>query len=146
MIGGPGGLSPYVFEVKEALTDKNGEFYFPAYRTLIGPLSRKDEADFIFFKPGYRAISDFDVIEGVKISKERYFAIDKAMVGKEGEIEEIDKWETLYTYKGPLGIVELKRGEHDPSPPTDYGSDKLPLLFKAINEDRRNRGYKGDVK
>ena len=37
------------------------------------------------------------------------------MIGKEGEIRYIDDWETLRTYKGPLGIVELKRGEHDPS-------------------------------
>lgn len=146
MIGGPGGPSPYVFEAKETLTDKNGEFYFPSHRTIIGPLSRNDRAEFIFFKPGYKAISDFDMIEGVKISKERYFAIEKDMVGKEGEIEEIDDWETLHTYKGPLGIVELKRGEHDPSTPTDYRSEKLPLLFKALNEDRRNRGYKGELK
>ena len=65
---------------------------------------------------------------------------------KEGEIRYIDDWETLCTYNGPLGIVELKRGEHDPSTPTDYRSEKLPLLFKALNEDSRSRGYKGELK
>jgi hypothetical protein len=144
--GGPGGGNTLPFDAEETLTDKNGEFYFPSYTTIIGPLSRTSRADFIIFKPGYRAISSTEGIEGRRVSDEKYFAIDKDMVGKEGEIRYIDDWETLRTYKGPLGIVDLKRGEHDPSIPTDYRSDKLPLLFKALNEDRRSRGYKGELK
>jgi hypothetical protein len=143
---GPGGGSAVPFDAKETLTDKNGDFHFPSYRTLIGPLSRQEDADFIIFKPGYRAISSIDGIEGMRISKEKYFTIDKGMVGKEGEIKYIDEWETLYRYQGPLGIVQLKWGEFAPAPPTDFRSDRLPLLYKAINEDRRNRGYKGEEK
>jgi hypothetical protein len=73
---------------------------------------------------------------------EDYFSADEA--GKEGELHV--KQGKPASYKGPMGIVELKRGEKDPSTPTDYRSDKLPLLFKAMNEDRRNRGYKGELK
>jgi hypothetical protein len=145
-VGGPGGGSTRTFDAKETLTDKNGEFFFPSYTTIIGPFSRTSSADFIIFKPGYRAISRSEGIEGIKVSDEKYFAIDKDMIGKEGEIKYIDDWETLRTYEGPLGIVELKRGEHDPLTPTDYRSEKLPLLFKALNEDRRSRGYKGELK
>ena len=39
--GGPGGGNTLPFDAKETLTDKNGEFYFPSYRTVIGPLSRE---------------------------------------------------------------------------------------------------------
>ncbi len=144
--GGPGGGNTLPIDAKETLTDKNGEFYFPSYTTIIGPLSRTSRADFIIFRPGYKAKSDTDGIEGTKIDDERYLAIDKDMVGKEGEIKYIDDWETLRTYEGPLGIVELKRGERYPSAPPDYRSDKLPLLYEAINKERRNRGHEGDVK
>ena len=129
--------------MRKTMTDKNGEFLFPSYQTIIGPLSRQDRADFIIFKPGYKSIN---FVEGKKISDEKYFAIAKDMIGKEGEIKYLDDWDTLRVFKGPLGIVELKRGERDPSIPTDYRSDKLPLLFKALNIDRRNRGYEGEIK
>ena len=55
--GGPGGGNTLPFDAKETLTDKNGEFYFPSYTTIIGPLSRTSRADFIIFKPGYKAKS-----------------------------------------------------------------------------------------
>jgi len=141
--GGPGGGNTITMDAKETMTDKNGEFLFPSYQTIIGPLSRQDRADFIIFKPGYKSIN---FVEGKKISDEKYFAIAKDMIGKEGEIKYLDDWDTLRVFKGPLGIVELKRGERDPSIPTDYRSDKLPLLFKALNIDRRNRGYEGEIK
>jgi len=71
------------------------------------------------------------------------------MIGKEGEIKYVNT--RLYdpdtvTWKGLMGIVELKKGERYPSTSADYRSNKLPLLYEAINEDRRNRGYRGDVK
>ena len=152
--GGPGGGNTLPFDAKETLTDKNGEFYFSSYTTIIGPLSRTSRADFIIFKPGYRAISSTEGIEGRKVSDEKYFAIDKDMVGKEGEIRYIDDWETLRTFEGPLGIVELKRAKTSNdflrgspgAPSADYRSNRLPLLFKAINEDRKNRGLEGEIR
>jgi hypothetical protein len=141
--GGPGGGSTVPMDVKETLSDKNGEFHFPSYWTLIGPLSRKDEAEFIFFKPGYKSITK---VEGVKIPDEKYFAIGKGMIGVEQDIRHTDHWGTQFTYKGPMGIVKMEKGERDLSSPTNFRSKELPLLFKALNEDRKNRGYKGELK
>jgi hypothetical protein len=141
--GGPGGGNTLPMDAKETLTDKNGEFFFPAYSTLIGPLSRSSEASFIIFKPGYMSVTR---IHGIQMPDERYFTIQKDMVGKKGEITYVDRWERTFSYKGPLGIVDMKRGEKDPLIPTHYRSKELPLLFNALNEDRINRGYKGELK
>ena len=138
IVGGPGGGDSSVIKVKETLTDKNGEFYFPAYTTLTGPNSRESYALFIIFKPGY--MSSDGPLEN--INTEKFFSAD--VVGKVGEIRR--NYGEPEVWKGPLGIVELKKGERDPSIPTDYRSKELPLLFKALNEDRRNRGYKGELK
>lgn len=141
--GGPGGGNTLPMDAKETLTDKEGEFYFPAYKTMIGPLSKVSEVSFIIFKPSYMSVTRID---GSNIPEEKYFTIEKEKVGKEGEITYIDRWERNWTFKGQLGIVELKKGERDPLTPTDYRSKELPLLFNALNEDRRNRGYKGELK
>lgn len=131
-----GGPSSYVTKAKETLTDNKGEFHFPAYSELL--LFTEDTGiDFIFFKPGYMASHGPANV----VSWEEYFSADE--VGKEGEIHA--KRGRPESYKGPMGIVELKKGESYPSTPSDYRSAKLPLLFKAINEERRTRGHKGDV-
>jgi hypothetical protein len=133
----PGGFSPYVFKAKETLTDTKGEFFFSSYSSVL--LFTEDAGvDFIFYKPGYMA----DYGPTNVVSWEKYFSSD--VIGKEGEIHA--KQGTPASYKGPLGIVELKKGERDPSTPSNYRSTELPLLFKALNEDRRNRGYKGELK
>jgi hypothetical protein len=144
-ISGPGGGSTVPMNAKETLTDKNGEFYFPSYRTMSSPLTLEDRSEFIFFKPGYKSIESLYGFK-IEIPDEKYFAIEKGMVGKEGEIKHSDTYGTVHTYKGPLGIVELERGEYDPLIYPEYRSSKLPLLFKALNIDRRNRGYEGELK
>jgi hypothetical protein len=139
--GGPGGGNTSPMDAKETLTDKNGEFYFPAYSTLIGPLSRSSEASFIIFKPGYMSVTR---IHGIQMPDERYFTIQKDMVGKKGEITYVDRWERTFSYKGPLGIVELKKTKPNESMsgsmPSDYSKKDLPLLYKAIEEDDIIRG------
>ena len=153
-ISGPGGGSTVPMNAKETLTDKNGEFYFPSYRTMSSPLTLEDRSEFIFFKPGYKAIDDLNGLP-IKIPYEKYFAIKKDIVGKDGEIKHSDTYGTLhtYTYTGPLGIVELKRTMTReekllaiPSPPTDYTSKELPLFIKIINEAGNNLGLKGGYK
>lgn len=146
IISGPGGGSASVMKVKETLTDKKGEFYFPEYITLIGLNSEKEDTEFIIFKPGYEAVNGMGIMN---FPDERYFSIEKNMIGKEGTIKYVDTSFTFpatFTWKGLMGIVELKIGENDPSTPTDYRSKELPLLFKAMNEDRRIRGYEGMLK
>ena len=139
--GGPGGGNTITMDAKETMTDKNGEFLFPSYQTIIGPLSRQDRADFIIFKPGYKSIN---FVEGKKISDEKYFAIAKDMIGKEGEIKYLDDWDTLRVFKGPLGIVELKKTTPNESMsvsmPDHFGENDLPLFHKAKKEDDIIRG------
>ena len=139
LIGGPAGVSDYAFRAKEMLTDKKGEFYFPPYSSLL-IFTKGTGVDFIFYKPGYMA--NYGPTNLDAFLTEKYFSSD--VIGKEAEI--VKDYGRPASYKGPLGIVELKKGEHSPSTPGDYRSDKLPLLYKAINEDRRNRGYKGEEK
>jgi hypothetical protein len=93
----------------------------------------------------------------INFPDEKYFSIKKDMIGKEGTIKYV---ETRYGYpktviwKGLMGIVELKRAitkedflQGSPGAPSgEYRSNKLPLLFKAINEDRKNRGLEGEIK
>ncbi|MBN1363749.1 MAG: hypothetical protein JW976_02995 [Syntrophaceae bacterium] len=132
----PGGPSSYVTKAKETLTDNKGEFYFPSYSELL--LFTEDTyVEFIFYKPGYMAS------HGPKnvVSREEYFSSD--VIGKEGEIHA--KRGRPASYKGPMGIVELKKvsPEKAMSPghiSDDYGPDQLPLYYKAIEEDLINRG------
>ncbi|MEN6318230.1 MAG: hypothetical protein ABFD82_05695 [Syntrophaceae bacterium] len=138
---GPGGGNTLPMDAKETLTDKNGEFYFPAYSTLIGPLSRTSEASFIIYKPGYMSVTR---IHGIQIPDERYFTVQKDMVGKGGEITYVDRWERTFSYKGPLGIMELKRAktraERIKTRPSGGGLDasQLPLFFKIRDEEYKH--------
>lgn len=46
-------------DIKEFLTDKNGEFYIPSYTTIIQPFSWEAWVRFIIFKPGYGSFRDY---------------------------------------------------------------------------------------
>ena len=151
LVGNPGGPNSYVFSAKETLTDENGEFYISSYFSII-LFSEDVGAWFIIFKPGYKSIEGRSlnaVFPGVTIGLEDYFDTD--VIGKEAEIKYNNYSGETKTWKGPLGVVELKSVSPDrampPSGiPADYGAKELPLLYKAINEDRRNRGIGGEVK
>jgi hypothetical protein len=99
-------------------------------------------ARFMFFNPGYMAGYRPTYIHPYLV--EKYFSAEE--IGKEAEIEAGSYDDSSFVkWKGPLGIIELKKGESYPSTPAYYRSKKLPILFKAINEERRFRGHKGDV-
>jgi len=146
LVGSPGGPNSYVFEANETLTDNKGEFYFPSL-TSLNLFTKDSGIRFIFYKPGYMVGSGLidTGTAGTYIKEELYFATD--VVGKEVELD-IWSWRLgkPIRWKGQQGIVELKMGKGYLSTPADYRSNKLPLLYKAINEDRRNRGLKGEVK
>lgn len=150
VVGNPGGPNSTIIKARETLTNASGEFYFPPYFSLMF-FSEDQGARFVFFKPGYKAI---DRIEATPLPDETYLAIEENMIGKEGEISHIDMFGALKKWKGVLGIVELERVKAEderlqatPSVPSSrYRSNKLPLLFKAINEDRKQRGLEGEVK
>lgn len=141
-----GGYSS-VIKVKEILTDKNGMFSFSSYTTIIHPFSTEQEADFIIYKPGYGSFPDFTTCPPSAFPTdiiERFFWAET--FGKQGEIRARlltdGEWKDT-TEKVTFGLVELpmlrtekERLKTIPGRPTGFRSKELPLLFKAINEER----------
>jgi len=140
LIGGPGGPRSYAFHARETLTDAKGDFLMPSYCSWL--LFTKDGGvQFIFYKPGYAA--SYGPAHVHSFLLEEYFSTDEAC--KEGELHV--KEGRPVSYRGPLGIVGLKKAKAYeerrtgvPSMTTDCSSKDLPLLFKAIVEDRKERG------
>ena len=142
----PGGPSSFVTKAKETLTDKNGEFFFPSYSELMY-LNEDVGARFIFFKPGYQA--GYGPTYIAPLLTEKYFSAGE--IGKEVEIEAGSFDNSSYVkWKGPMGIMLLEKVSPDQAMPpagipANYSARQLPLLYRAINEDRINRGLKGVV-
>jgi hypothetical protein len=68
----------FVFDAKEVLTNKNGEFYIPPHMSLsLWPFSRCDPTEFIFYKPGYE--SDIGYLRGA--GRLTIFAIGPSNIG-----------------------------------------------------------------
>jgi hypothetical protein len=139
LISGPGGGYSSVIKVKEILTDKNGEFHFPSYTTLIQPNSIEDTAEFIIYKAGYGSYPDLQTSPPGVVDPEKLFSKDYGT----SESVQIDYKTITYT----LGIVELpklktryERLRAIPATPTDYRSKELPLLYKAMNEENKRFG------
>jgi hypothetical protein len=136
-----------VIKAKETLTDKNGGFYFPAYTTIIGPLSGEDKAEFIIYKPGYGSFPNYQVTPSWRMTDQEGFF--SRGIGGTGELAGA----VNTTIKVTFGIVELpplktreERLKAMPSPPTDIRSKELPILYKAMNDERRRLGLKGEIK
>lgn len=141
--------------VREALTDKNGEFYIPSYTTITQPLSWEDKATLIIFKPGYGSFPGYPQSpSGLKpMDHEIFFSED---FGKEREIELWAKGgppPKLEKLKLPFGLVELpklktreERLKRILGFPTGFGPKELPLLYKAYNEEEKMFFDKGDKK
>ncbi len=142
--GGPGGGNTVPFDAKETLTNQDGDFNFPSYKTMIGPLSRVSDVSFIIYKPRYMSVNR---IEGINIPDEKYFAIGKDVIGIEGEIKYVDTRfaePVAYTWKGFRGIAELKKAktneERRKTRPSRGGLDEyqLPLFFKILEEEYKH--------
>ena len=104
--GYPAGGCTTIVKVKETLTEKNGEFYFPSYTTIIQPLSREDYATFIIYKLGYKGfpsscrIIPLSDLPGPVV--EAFFS--EGPIGKKGEIRYGDP---VKIFKIIFGVVEL---------------------------------------
>lgn len=140
IIGGPGGPNSYIFKAKETLTDSKGDFYIPSFSSFI--LSSLDAGiRLIFYKPGYMASYGPDNISPMLI--ESYFSAGK--IGEEKEIEGGTFEQGSYVkWKGPLGVVVLKRAEmredRRRTRPSIGGIDEkkeLPLFFKIVEDEYR---------
>ena len=101
---GAGG-DTFPMKVKETLTDKKGEFYFPPYTTLIQPFSGEDLARFIIYKPGYGNFPNKQITP-IGISDDETF-FSKG-IGKTGELEGlVDR--KIAMIKVTFGTVELPK-------------------------------------
>lgn len=131
-----------IIDVRETLTDKNGEFYIPSYTTLIQPLSFEEWTRFIILKPGYGSFPYYRVSPSMELSLmgiEEFFTGD---VGKEGEIVEKDApWEKHKVTLGIVKLPKLKTREEIQRRmlgfPTGFGIKELPLLYRAYEEEKK---------
>jgi hypothetical protein len=129
-----------IINVQETLTDQNGEFSIPSYTTLIQPLSMSSFVHFIIYKPGYGNFPQQHVSPPKKgVRSEDFFSGD---YGNNGEVSWQDK-----KIKVTFGIVELpklftkeERLRAIPGRPSDTTSKVLPLLYEAINGERKYFG------
>jgi hypothetical protein len=139
LISGPGGGYSSVIKVKEILTDKNGEFHFPPYTTLIQPNSIEDDTKIIVYKPGYGTYPGLQINPPMPADPEDFFSGE---FGRPGTVRIDNK-----AFRYLTGIVELpklttreERLKAIPATPVDYRSKELPLLYKAINEENKRFG------
>ena len=74
-----------IINVRETLTDQNGEFYIPRYITMIQPLSFEDMANFIIFKSGYGSFPNYQAVPSgiTPVDQETFFSRD---IGSEREL------------------------------------------------------------
>ncbi|MBI5674555.1 MAG: hypothetical protein HZC48_01840 [Nitrospirae bacterium] len=145
LISGPGGGYSSVIKIKETLTDKKGEFYFPSYTTVIQPNSIEDYAEFIIYKPGYGSYPNYQVTPHGLNAESEYIFFSKG-IGSAGELEALVQ-RKIETIKVTFGLVELpklktreERLKAITYPYGDVQSKEMPLLYKAINEERQRFG------
>lgn len=135
LIGGPGGRSASVLNVREALTDKNGFFRIPSYTALI-PFSVEYKAVFVVFKPGYASISDMSLEEN----------FSNRIYGKEVEYPWLGNRDLKFVFgNGYVGLPKVRATGERRLARTDADISgveikeiELPLLYKLINEEKKN--------
>jgi len=128
-IGLGAGSITSIINFRETLTDKDGDFHIPSYSTFIQPFSWQIPSTVIIFKPSYASIQ----------LGTRYF------IGK--QIQEQERslpWSKVLKYfLRSTGIVELPRlktrediVKRTLEFPTGFWLKKLPLLYKAYDEEK----------
>ena len=154
---GPGGCSPEIAGIAETCTDKKGEFYIKPFTTWMGPFGYTGWTRFIIYKPGYASYSTREMVKELKplksIDPEDFFSKE---IGTKGTVTypplsdyaKDDKTTTIETTFGIAEMPRLKSREDKlmafPYTPIDYGAYDMPLLYKAVNEERKKFGM-GEV-
>ena len=154
---GPAGCSPSIAGVAEALTDKKGEFHIKPFITWMGPFGEIGSVDFIIYKPGYASYPDNmdkHILKPLKgLNPEDFFSKE---LGVKGTItyppwSGYSKYDQTTIIETTFGIVEMPKLKSRearlmalPSHPMDCRAPELPLLYKAINEERKKFGM-GDL-
>jgi hypothetical protein len=122
--GSPGGPTTYIQEIKETLTDINGEFYIEEYKGFtINPLAKIKDPEFLIFKPGYCVLPKSITMPSCKNMKpkENYY---EALI-KGGTLVKLPKLKTKEERRMvPIGPVGEK---------SDWKKQKL--FIKAIREE-----------
>lgn len=152
IISGPGGGSASIINIKEFLTDKNGEFCAPSYITIIQPFSIEADASFIIFRPGYGSFLWHRVSPPMELSIPAIQEFFSGETGAQGEIGWDYKKDKKI--KVTFGIVELPklktREERLKAMPSPVGEDsdykKQKLFIQLLNEENKNLGLKGRYK
>ena len=146
LIGGPAGASSSILKVKETLTGKNGEFFFPPFTKILHPFAEESKADFIFFKSGYGDIIDNRASPPRPMSSdawEKFFSESK--IGEQGRI--IDTGKIINVIFGVVEIRRIKTREDwlgsRGQIPSDLTPKELPEMFRALDEDRKRFGRGG---
>lgn len=131
----PAGGASRVYEVKEALTDKEGRFEIPLYTpiNLLPIISYMKGPEFIIFKPGYGSLQ---------------MALEKYLTG-EKDIPPYGGYLPLsgYTIRVSPGLIELpklktreERLKARRIGLTGEAANKTPELNRLINEEGKNLG------
>jgi hypothetical protein len=123
-------------DAKEVLTNSKGEFHIPSHTFCsLWPFAKGETTEFIIYKPGYTAFPSFDYPKYLPDSKLLGLDLkEKADLFKKGVIVELAKL-----------VNQEERLSNIPSRPINMRSSKLPLLFKAINDERK-KFHLGEVK
>ncbi len=133
-ISGPGGGSDSIVTVKEAVTDRNGEFRISSCFALMGPNSYEEYTNFIFYKPGYGSFTvNYKKLMGD--ARENYLLEEN--YGKKGDI--IDVYMERKVGEGTYGVVELlpaktweERRKAARNGPLDNVAEKKWPIFKEM--------------
>jgi hypothetical protein len=136
-----------VINVRETLTDKNGEFYIPSYMTIVQPLSSEEWARFIIFKPGYGSFPDWRISPPkLMLSKvpygnywygERDLTFEEFFSGEVGTVKEfwgreIFSNEKPQKIKLTFGLVELpKLKTREEREKSFHAADRIPPEFES---------------
>lgn len=140
IISGPGGGSSSIINIKEVLTDKNGEFHIPSYTTTIQPLSKEDNVDFIIYKPGYGSHP------GEQVYPFNYFGPEYTFTKELGSKEEKHRGSnTIIVIHGIVELPRLKTREERlramPGHITE-AIDKTPILNRLLDDEDKTLGIK----
>lgn len=149
LISGPAGGHTSVVEVKEVLTDKDGEFFFPSYTTIIQPNSIEHYPQFIIYKPGYGSLRDrVSPPGGISLATKESFFLEENF-GKQGEVLIVAGRGRNSLKKVTFGLVELprlktreERLKAIPGNPGFTTPEDMPVFFRLINEEYKRFGLK----
>lgn len=132
---------PSFCDAVEAVTDKNGQFLLPrAWCINLWPIGNLNvPADIVVFKPGYLAYPPFGSTEADRKkhmpgwnSPRLFESSNQDNIVELGKPDTAaDRMLTNNTVHGPLAY--------------DRAYNKLPVLLRLINEDRKSLGLQGEI-